>query len=202
MSAQARVVTFDATAIINRFGCREGLGRFHTLLMEENARVNLVSRETSRADFDRMAAECLLPIEMIGQKARPTSYLDIGAGGGFPLIPITLAMSPDRAAACERTQKKASAIIRMAKALALDIHVTPRTFEDIRFESTFDLITLRYVKLTPLLLKGIISILSETGTFIYYSDPSFAVEPLIIRRYQFQTSPDQPFKHFCLISAK
>lgn len=201
MSGQARAVTFDAPAIIERFACREGLDRFHTLLMEENARVNLVSRETSREDFDRMAAECLLPLDMLGD-ARPKSYLDIGAGGGFPLIPITLAMSPDRVAACERTQKKASAIIRMAKALALDIQVTPRTFEDVRFESTYDLITLRYVKLTPPLLTGIMSILSESGIFVYYSNPSFAVDPLAIRRYQFQTSPDQPFKHFCLIAAK
>ncbi|MCB2230216.1 class I SAM-dependent methyltransferase [bacterium] len=202
MSRQPKVVTFDAAAIIERFGCREALDRFHTLLMEENSRVNLVSRETSRADFDRMAAECLLPLELLDGDARPHSYLDIGAGGGFPLFPISFAERFDRIAACERTQKKASAIIRMAKELELDITVTPRTFEDVRFESTFALITLRYVKLTPPLLKGIMHTLENGGVFVYYSDPSFSIDHFAIRRFCFQTSTDQPLKHFCLLARK
>ena len=202
MSGSPEALGFDERALREQFDPGNNLTRFYELLMEENQRVNLVSRETSRETFDRMAAECFLPLTVLSANGAWHSHLDIGAGGGFPLIPIALAGRTEKTAACERTQKKASALIRMTKGLGLDITITPRTFEDIHFEETFDLITLRYVKLTSSILSGISKVLAEDGVFVYYSEPSFAVDHLQVRRFRFQTSPAQPFKHFSLISRK
>lgn len=202
MSGLPAVLPFNRSQLIKRFGAELKLSRFYDLLMVENARVNLVSRETSRSSFDRMAAECLLPLTVLPQPVGICSYLDIGAGGGFPLIPIALSGAAQSLHACERTQKKAAALARIARDLDLHLTVIPRTFEDIHFEQRFDFITLRFVKLTKPLLAGIASVLSEHGVIVYYSEPSFAIDRLTVQRFRFQTSPDQPFKHFCLIARK
>ncbi|MDX9858058.1 MAG: class I SAM-dependent methyltransferase [candidate division Zixibacteria bacterium] len=200
MTGSPQTVPFDVPALLDRFDSGSRLSFFHDLLMAENKRINLVSRETSRDSFDRMVAECLLPLTVLNSGAAGGAYLDIGAGGGFPLFPIALTGRTASLHACERTQKKAAALVRIARDLGLAVTVIPRTFEDIRFERTFALVTLRYVTLTATLLSGVLSVLDSDGVFVYYSDPPFAVDRAGIRRFRFQSAPDQPFKHFCLIT--
>ncbi|HVP06296.1 MAG TPA: hypothetical protein VMS71_00535, partial [Candidatus Acidoferrum sp.] len=56
--------TLDVAGIRAKYDPTKRLDLYYSLLMEENKRVNLVSRETSREDFDRMVAESLLPFDV------------------------------------------------------------------------------------------------------------------------------------------
>lgn len=183
--------------IIGRHLDQERLTRYWELLMAENAKVNLVSRETSRADFDRMVAECLIPLDMIDGDFG--SYLDIGSGGGLPSMVILLSGRVKGPAwMVERTQKKAAALGRMLLELGMEGKPIPRTFEEVSLDAKFDLITLRYVKLTPQLLRRILPALSPNGLFAYFSKPEFDVSAFNITTIAYKISTDQFVKSLTL----
>jgi 16S rRNA (guanine(527)-N(7))-methyltransferase RsmG len=167
-------------------------------LMDENKRINLVSRETSPTDLDRLFADSLIPFESV--TVSPGRYLDIGSGGGFPAIPILLCgLAGSKTTLMERTQKKAGALKRILESLSLSATVISKTFEEVELEGQFDLITLRYVKLTGALLTGVVLSLSVGGSFIYYSRPEFSQSDFPMSTYQYFTSVDTTchwFSHF------
>jgi len=189
----------DPEVILNRHRDRELLDRYYDLLMTENERVNLVSRETSRSDFERMVAESLLPLDILSSAF--DGYLDIGSGGGIPGIPLLLSDSVNGAAhLIERTQKKATALRRMTEELGLNATVVSKSFEEARIERQFDLITLRYVKLRPRLWRRIFKVLSSEGKFIYYSKPDFELSGCSTKLYTFQSPQSEAAKSFTVVS--
>jgi 16S rRNA (guanine527-N7)-methyltransferase len=190
-------VPFEVSPIIDQFLSRERLDRYFALLMVENARVNLVSRETSRESFDRMVAESLLPLTQI--KDSVSGYLDIGSGGGLPSIPLLLSGRISRPTVlCERTQKKAAALGTILEGLELKAEILPSQFLDLKLTRRFDLITLRYVKLDIKLLERITPLLSSSGTFVYYSEPEFPHIKCRVERFKFTDPADSVTKSFTL----
>lgn len=183
--------------IIARHLAPARLTRYWELLMAENAKVNLVSRETSRADFDRMVAECLIPLDLLETDFQ--SYLDIGSGGGLPsLIMLLSGRVKGDAWMVERTQKKTAALERMLAELDLKGKPIPRTFEEVPLDIRFDLITLRYVKLTPQLLRRILPALAPSGVFAYFSRPEFEAADCSVASIPYKISTDQFVKSLTL----
>jgi 16S rRNA G527 N7-methylase RsmG len=195
-------IPFDNAALLTRHLPSGRLDAYYEFLMQENQKVNLVSRETTRADFDRMVAECLLPLDQFEPKRRFSTLLDIGSGGGLPLIPFMLTGRIDSAVAVERTTKKARALDRLCRQLALPVKVNDRTIEEVRTKSRFDLITLRYVKLTNELAATIAPLLAPGARLVYYSAVSLSLKQFEISSCNFVTAPDQPAKSFSIISLK
>jgi len=143
------------------------LDEYFRLLMEHNRQVNLVSRETNRASFERMVGESLLPLEHVTTPVQ--DYLDIGAGGGIPAIPVLLAgVVSGEAILVERTVKKARALTSIVQQLGLSAVVIPRNFEELDNLSGIDLVSLRYVKLNLILLQSIFQVLRPGGSLVYY----------------------------------
>jgi len=185
--------------LIDRHLDRSRLDRYFELLMAQNRLVNLVSRETSRSDFDRLVAESLLPFEYL--PAANSGYLDIGSGGGIPAIPILLsgAVGGD-SVLVERTVKKARALEKIIAGLQLPARVIPRNFEETADLPRFGLVTLRYVKLNERFLTRIMSLLRRDGKFVYYAAPVFDIRnysPLI---RQFRSPQDSTLKSFTILS--
>jgi 16S rRNA (guanine527-N7)-methyltransferase len=178
MIQESSPINLSSADLFGKYDPDEKLEPFFDLLMEENKRVNLVSRETKRDDLRRLSAESLAPLELIGEK-RCRFYLDIGSGGGFPSIPIMTAAASgvievEQVRLIERTQKRAAALGRITSGLNLQAEIVPEDFPGKDTSTKFDLVTLRYVKLTPKLLTAIFESLHRSGLFIYYSQPEFA----------------------------
>ena len=194
-------VAYNTDTIIDRFLTREALDRYYVELMSANQAVNLVSRETSRVDFDRLCAESLLPLDhATGQL---TNYLDVGSGGGIPAIPLLLSgRMKGESVLVERTQKKATALERITSALSIACRVEAHTFEELSFRSRFDLITLRYVKLDRGLLRRIIPLLSDDGHFVYYSAVDFDTDQTPRTTFSFHASDRDILKHFTVFRTK
>ena len=151
------------------------LEQYLTLLEDENQRVNLVSRETSRVHLLSLAVESLVPLALL-EETSFARYLDIGSGGGFPAIPLILSgrlTMARRPVLVERIGKKAAALGRITRGLGLKIDVVTADLPQARLSEKFDLITLRYVKLTTSLLKDAVKLLNPSGLLIYYSQPEF-----------------------------
>jgi 16S rRNA (guanine527-N7)-methyltransferase len=168
-------LSYAPEEIVGRLIPADRLQQYFDLLMSENSRVNLVSRETTQAGLIRMAAESILPVDIL--KRRFEGYIDVGSGGGFPAIPLILTgqIKPP-ITLFERTVKKAKALARIIEGLGLSAEVKGITFEEAKLTPSYQLCTLRYIKLTPTLLGSLTSILAPGGHFVYYSAPEFHVK--------------------------
>lgn len=179
MNDRQLTITYDPPELLKRLDPDNKLECYYQLLLQENKRVNLVSRETGTAgfiDLKKLAAQSLLPFEKIGTDVIE-NYLDIGSGGGFPAIPILLTRRINQTCLLiERTRKKAGALRRILLALDIRATIISEPFEEISFDPIFDLITLRQVKLTPPLFQRIYSVLKPKGFFVYYGAPDFNLE--------------------------
>jgi len=194
-------IEFEVNAILSRHVDREALDRYYVELMKENAVVNLVSRETSRSDFDRLCAESLLPLDVLPKQS--TNYLDIGAGGGIPAVPLILTgRISGQSVLAERTMKKATALERITASLKIPCRVVARTFEELPLKDRFDLITLRYVKLDRSLLRKITPLLSRHGRFVYYSGNDLTAKDLNADTYAFTGSEQGILKYFTVFRTK
>jgi len=176
---------FNSEEIISESGLRKGLNSYLDILLEYNKKVNLVSRETSRANLVRLAADCLVPFKF--SEPPSGSFFDIGSGGGFPSIILLLAFDNLRGVLYERTQKKARFLEYLVKELNLDALVRPIDWPppSAGNENVFDLGTMKLVRLDQKILRSLNAALKTGGRFIYYTS-ALAIDGL---------DPD-PLKHF------
>lgn len=199
MPENSPLITFDTRSTLEKLDPEGRLEEYWSALMEENQAVNLVSRETSREDFNRLAAESLLPLEHLGLPAIGR-YLDVGSGGGFPALPILLTRKVTKACLFERTGKKAAALTRIVSSLGLDADIRRENFDEAEVRPVYDLATIRYVKLNlPLLTKTLLC-LADGGLFIYYSAPEFTLDlkHVSVKGFSYRSDPNGPIKNFTL----
>jgi 16S rRNA (guanine527-N7)-methyltransferase len=195
-------LTFNVGSVLKRHVNNDLIDRYYVELMKANEKVNLVSRETSRPDFDRLCAESLFLLDLL-PAGNLDSYLDIGSGGGIPAIPLLLSgRITGKAVLVERTQKKAAALQKLGTSLGLAVEVITQNFEEVSLSRSFDLITLRYVKLTPSLLKEIMSSINGSGRFAYYSSPDFEVKNAHHEIYHFKEEGSDVIKSLTVFRTK
>ena len=195
----SRRITFSVPELLDKYRLRTSLSNYFDRLMALNQQINLVSRETSRADLDRLAAESLLPLEILGTEFR--TYLDIGSGGGFPAVPLMLALSRlESAVLFERTRKKARALQRLLEDLGLAAQVLDRNFEDHGPVAPAELVTLRLVKLTPRLLDAALQACCPGGKFVCWSAPEFDCTDYSFDTVQYALTEDQAVKSLTVFS--
>lgn len=198
-------IRYDVERVLKVYDPDKRLDEYFRLLMEENEKVNLVSRETSPSDLKRLAAESLLTCDII-ERLHPDfiadRYLDIGSGGGLPAIPLLLARKASAASLVERTVKKAVALERIVKKLQLNAQVVGKNFEEVVFNKTFNLITLRYIKLTDALLKKIFINLTLGGFFVYYAPTVLETYKNLSQTFQYSSAEDDVVKSLTLYQKK
>jgi 16S rRNA (guanine527-N7)-methyltransferase len=95
--AQAYGVTLSAEAVA-------GLAKYYELLSAWNARVHLVAPCSPEEFATRHVLESLLLLKHLPSEA---SVVEVGAGGGLPIIPCLIVRPDLRAVLIEASQKKA-----------------------------------------------------------------------------------------------
>jgi len=91
---------------------------YHRELLLWNRRINLVSQSTSREIVIRHFVDSLTPAPWI---ERPEGLLiDIGSGGGFPGIPLRIALPALKLTLVESSRKKTSFLAHIVRTLCLD----------------------------------------------------------------------------------
>lgn len=84
--------------------------------LEENAKVNLSALRTSEACWTGHILDSLAALETLPATG---SVLDLGTGGGFPLLPLAIARPDLLFVGLDSTGKKLDAVTRIAKKLGL-----------------------------------------------------------------------------------
>jgi 16S rRNA (guanine527-N7)-methyltransferase len=116
------------------------LDAFAALLIKWNKTHNLVSRETLGELWPRHIGDSLQLLPLIVASDRV--FLDIGSGGGFPAIPLAIALRRQHILV-EPIGKKASFLKAVSRELGLDLWVENRRAEEVDDLPEIDVITAR-----------------------------------------------------------
>ena len=143
------------------------LNGFYALVVEENAKYNLTAvidpdGFTQKHLIDSIAAADLFP--------ENATVCDIGAGAGFPSVPLAVIRPDLQITALDSTEKKTRFIDYAASTLGIkNISVrAARAEECADLREQFDVVCARAVAALPILLELGVPLLKKGGVFIAY----------------------------------
>ena len=151
-----------ATALFRRFE------RYHSWLVAENRKVNLISRQAAPEDIWTLHfLDSLLSTQYVDFGGK--SVLDFGTGGGLPGIPLAIVYGDAAFTLLDSRKKKIAAVKGAAEHLGLD----NCRFWDVRIEEAtgsdvFDIIVSRSVKIEPPYKPILLKRLKSQGKIVLY----------------------------------
>jgi 16S rRNA (guanine527-N7)-methyltransferase len=147
-----------------------GLVSFLTLLAETSEVMNLTSDADPRHLLAIHIRDSLAPL-VVGLEA-PTSLLDIGAGGGFPAVPLALAWPTTTVTMSESIGKKARFLESLVDGVPLHgacvVHGRVEDHASSLPERAFDMITARGVAHITTVLQYALPLLASNGRLVLW----------------------------------
>lgn len=149
----------------------EKLEKYRDLLKERNKTVNLISRKDvdnlwERHILDSLVGYKLLKKILSSEKKEKISCLDIGSGGGFPGLVISVVDDNIHMTLCESIQKKCRELDYFVKELHLDCAVKNKRVETI--DGVFDIVTSRAVARISTLLELSKNKIKKNGFYFFW----------------------------------
>lgn len=143
------------------------LCRYYQMVVDANKLFNLTAITDETEFVDKHIVDSLAGISEIPKNAK---LCDIGAGGGFPTMPIAIAREDVNVTAIDSTAKKMNFVFACAKELGLDNvkTVAGRAEEQRALFESFDVVTARAVASLPILMELAMPLLKVGGRFIAY----------------------------------
>ncbi len=136
------------------------------LLRTENKKYNLTAITDDRGIAYRHFADCLYAADRFEVGAQ---VLDVGCGGGFPVLPLAIVRPDLRLTALDSTAKKLGFVEQAAKRLALEnVRVLCARAEEAGqgpWRERYDAVCARAVARLPLLLEWCIPLVKPDGVF-------------------------------------
>ncbi len=168
----------------------EALDRFCDLILKWNAVTSLVSQKDTQRLWSHVADSLSLVTVAFGLLGTPPRLLDLGSGGGFPAIPLALAVPALEVVMVERSRKKAGFLENVIGELRLQAHVSVENGafpEDVWIEDPKGcLITARAVERPEIVWLGVRELVSNGAIFLCQwaevpedADAMFHVEQII-----------------------
>lgn len=129
--------------------------------LEENVKLNLSALRTEDTCWNGNILDSLSFLEILspgGSLPVPHTLIDVGTGGGFPLLPLAIALEKTRCTGVDSTKKKIDAIERIARDLDLrNVSLIPERAEvigrDPRHREHYDVVLSRAVAQLSTLLE-------------------------------------------------
>jgi 16S rRNA (guanine527-N7)-methyltransferase len=150
------------------------LQRLRDLVLAANEQLNLTRITEESAFIEKHVLDSLLGLEGIGESE---SWVDVGAGGGFPGLVIAIARSDFPVLLVEAVQKKARFLEDTAEALGLhNVQVTAERAEDAARSrrETFTRASARAIGSLALCLEYTLPFVKEGGEAVLYRGPEDA----------------------------
>lgn len=152
----------------------EKFEHFEKIFLEYNKKVNLISKNDSLFLYEKHIFDSLsfnLFYRKYINKDSKLNLMDIGTGGGFPSIPISIKFNNIETFAIDSINKKINFIKYAAKELDIkNIHPLCLRAEetDIKMMETFDITVSRAMASLNIILEYAIPFLKTGGFFIAY----------------------------------
>lgn len=153
-------VTLDETATLR-------LRRYLALLLAMNERMNLTAITSPEEAWTRHALDALTLVPLIPPPREGLCLADVGSGGGVPGIPVAIARPDLRVTLVEATQKKATFLQDVARALSLtNVTVLAQRAESLvrpPHRAAYDVVTARAVGRLVVLVPWTLPFLKRGG---------------------------------------
>ena len=152
--------------------CIDLLDAFSDMVAEQNKSFNLTALTEPDAFTEKHIVDSLAALPFI---PHGSSVCDVGAGAGFPSVPIAIARPDTTVTALDSTAKKTAFIERAAKRLGVSNlrTLTGRAEECTHERESFDVVTARAVAPISVLSELCLPLVKKGGLFIAYkTDPS------------------------------
>lgn len=155
----------------------EPLDAYARLLQEWNPTTKLLSRNDLHDGVDAHVADSwsLLPYCYADL---PVKLLDVGAGGGFPGVPLAVAVPHLNVTLLDRSQRKTAFLKRVAVTLRLgNVTVLTGSFPDSVSESRYDYLSARAVERPSALREAFAAAVRDGATFLCQSEDTLPEGP-------------------------
>ncbi len=148
------------------------LARFVDLVVEYRGRASLTSLRTSSDVVEELLVDSLA-VSMVVGFARVRRCLDVGVGGGFPSVVVAIVSRGKTWVAVDKARRKIAFLQVIQRKLSINNYQAVcddlrRIASDSEFASSFDLVTMRALRLDEELLQAIRSVLSEEGRVVLF----------------------------------
>jgi 16S rRNA (guanine527-N7)-methyltransferase len=149
----------------------EAFALYHLELVLWNERVNLTSVTDPEEVLVKHFLDSLSCLQVLDTLAPDAQCIDIGAGAGFPGLPLKMARPSIRMTLLESVGKKVSFLEHMVKALGLeDVHVLRGRAEELGrhpdYREVFDVALARAVAQMAVLVEYALPLLRLGGVFV------------------------------------
>lgn len=162
---------------MNKFIIKTDFSEYIKVFLEENAKLNLISKKDEDFLFEKHIYDSLsikLFLEKYGCK--PSNILDIGTGGGFPLLPIALEYPDIDMYGIDSIRKKITAVSNIVNNLNIkNVTLINDRVENIK-DKKFDVIVSRAVSKIDIMIKYAYPLLNEGGFIILYKSKTASDE--------------------------
>ena len=171
------------------FSITADFSEYKKVFLEENAKLNLVSKNDEKVLFEKHIYDSLaIKLFFEKYKINNVKLLDIGCGGGFPSVPIAIEFPNINVVGIDSIRKKINSINNMKEALALkNLSTICGRVESLSGER-FDIITSRAVADLAKITAYALPLLKKNGYFVAYKSKK-ALEELegakdILKKYK------------------
>lgn len=183
LAKAAGVVDLDGSAI-------DRIESYADLLVEANEKINLISRTVDlRAEIHKQIALSLVPVRLLPQDLR--RWIDVGSGGGFPVVPLAVYFPHIQFTAVEQIAKKAFFVERTAQFLGLrNLKVLAQPIEDViagRTFSAYEVVSVKAVTDLGESFRWSDRLLQSGGLLVTYKPGGFESESKpMLGKYEFK----------------
>lgn len=147
---------------------REQFEQYMKIFLEENSKVNLISKNDEKFLWEKHIVDSLAISKFFDKYGRDfKTLLDIGTGGGFPSVPIAVFYPEIDVTAVDSIAKKIRAVSTIGEKLSLkNLHPVCARVETLNGE--YNLITSRAVSSLKNICEYALPKLKKGGYFIAY----------------------------------
>lgn len=142
------------------------------LFQDWNSKINLSALREESDIIEKHFLDSVLATKFFNFQGK--NILDLGAGGGFPTLPLAI-MTDSKIIALDSVAKKMDAVQNMADALKLKVNTLHGRAEDFgqksMYREQFDWVVTRAVAPWPVLLELVLPFVKVGGSFIAFQGP-------------------------------
>ncbi len=145
----------------------DAFSRYFDMVVDKNKIFNLTA---ITEDHDFIIKHIIDSIAGISEIPNGAKLIDIGAGAGFPSMPIAIMRKDVKVLSLDSTAKKMTFLKECATSIGIDNleTIAGRAEEMASLFNTFDVVTARAVSSLPILLELAMPMLKVGGVFIAY----------------------------------
>ena len=153
----------------NRFKICANFEGYNKVFLEENAKLNLISKNDEKVLFEKHIYDSLA-IKLFFEKYKisKANLLDIGCGGGFTSVPIAIEFPDINVVGIDSIRKKINSINTIKEALTLNNLSTICDRVENIGNMRFDIITSRAVADLSKICEYALPLLKKDGYFVAY----------------------------------